>query len=137
MPRKHIIKGMEVAGVQVPPPNERNLKVLFAPELGNTDKFTMLFSILNPEGTTGAHTHDSDEVMYVAASRGEGKVGGERSELSRDTVIFAPKLVEHSITNLEEEPLKLICFYVPPLKPTGYFEEAIKISRQHFSSLQS
>jgi len=133
---KYIIEGMKVTGVKVPPPHERVLKILLSPELGDTDKFTVLFSIISPGNATGLHTHESDEVMYVAAGRGEGMVGEEKAELKEDTVIFAPKLVKHEVANAGEETLKLICFYIPPLKPAGYFEEAIKEAKDYFRSLR-
>jgi mannose-6-phosphate isomerase-like protein (cupin superfamily) len=132
----YIIEGMKVTGIKVPSPHERLLKILLSPELGNTDEFTVLFSIISPGNFTGLHTHNSDEVMYVATGRGEGVVGEEKAELKEDTVIFAPKLVKHDVTNTGEENLKLICFYIPPLKPAGYFEEATSKAKEYFKSLQ-
>ena len=132
----YIIEGMKVTGVKVPSPNERVLKILLSPELENTDKFTLLFSIVSPRNGTGVHTHDSDEVMYVAAGRGEGIVGEETAEIKPDSVIYAPKLVRHEVKNTGDEMLKLVCFYIPPLKPAGYFEEAINKAKEYLRSLQ-
>lgn len=129
---KYVFDGMEVPGAKVPAPNERVLKVLLSPEIGNTEKLTLLFSIISPGKTTGLHTHDVDEIMYVATGRGECIVGEEKGKLREDTVLFAPKLVKHEVKNTVDETLKLICFYVPPMKPTGYFAEAISIAKEYF-----
>jgi len=132
---KYIWDGIKVNGVKVPSPHERVLKIMLSPEIGNTDKCTVLFSIINPENGTGSHTHSSDEIMYVASGRGTAKVGNETTELREDIVIFAPKNVEHYVQNTGNETLKLICFYVPPLKPAGYFEEAISKAKEYFKNL--
>lgn len=132
----YIFEGMEVTGAKVPAPLERVLKVLISPELGNTNKFTLLFSIISPGNATGFHTHArADEVMYVAAGQGEAIVGDEKREIRKDAIIFAPKLVEHSVKNTRDETLKLVCFYVPPLKPSGYYEQAINKANEYFRSL--
>lgn len=131
----YIFDGMEIPGAKVPTPHERLLKILMSPELGNSDKITLLFSIISPWNSTGPHTHSSDEIMYVASGRGEARVRDEKKELCKDFIIFAPRLVEHELKNTGDETLKLICIYVPPLKPTGYFEEAIKKAKEHLQSL--
>ena len=133
---KYLIEGMKVAGFEVPPPNKRVLKILLSPDLENTDKFTLLYSIVSPGNSTGSHTHDSDEVMYIASGRGEAVFGEEKGEIEADTVIFAPKHVEHDVRNTGEETLKLICFFIPPLKPAGYFEKAINEAKEYFKSFK-
>jgi mannose-6-phosphate isomerase-like protein (cupin superfamily) len=133
---KYIFDSMEVPGAKVPAPNERVLKVLLSPELGSTDKFTLLFSIISPGNTTGLHTHDVDEIMYVVTGRGECIVGEEKGELKEDTVLFAPKLVKHEVKNVGDETLKLVCFYVPPMKPAGYFAEATNKAKEYFKGLR-
>jgi mannose-6-phosphate isomerase-like protein (cupin superfamily) len=126
---------MKVDGVKVPPPNERILKVVLSPEIGNITECTVLLSLISPRNSTGTHTHVSDEIMYVASGRGVGRVADEKMELREDMVVFAPKGVEHGIENTGDETLKLICFYTPPLKPAGYFETAIAKAKEYFMKL--
>lgn len=135
---RYIIEGMKVTGIKVPPPNERVLKIILSPELENSDKFTLLFSIKSPGNATGIHygKHESDEVMYVATGRGKAMVGEEKKEIKEDTVIFAPKLVKHDLMNTGDGILKLICFYIPHLRPGGYFKEALDAAARYFKSLQ-
>ena len=125
-----VIKDSEITGVKVPMPNERVLKVLMCPELGNTKDATVLVSIISPGSTTGLHTHDVDEYMYVVTGRGKSIEGGKVSEVDADSVIFAPEGFEHEVKNTSEETLKLFCVYVPALKPAGYLEKAIECAKK-------
>lgn len=128
--RSLFIKGWQVPGVEVPPPNKRFLKVVMSPEVTGTQQLTLLYSIIGPGYTTGVHTHDVDEFQYVATGRGESTVGEEKSLVEMDTVIHAPAGVSHEVRNTGDETLKLICFFVPPLKPAGYFEKAIEAAKK-------
>jgi mannose-6-phosphate isomerase-like protein (cupin superfamily) len=133
---RYIFDGMDVPGVRVPTPNERLLKILLSPELGDTDKCTLLYSIISPKNGTGPHVHDSDEIMCVVTGRGEGSVGEEKSQFREGTIIFAPKNVKHEVKNSGDETLKLVCVYIPALKPSGYFAEAINKAKEHSKSLR-
>jgi len=125
----YIFDGMKVPGVKVPAPNERTINILLAPELGNTDNFTALFSKLSPENIIDSHTHESDEFMYVISGKGEAICGDEKKEISADSIIWAPKKIRHLIKNSGDETLKLLCIFIPPLKPSGVFIEAIEKAR--------
>ena len=127
----YLFDGMNVPGIKVSAPNERILKILLSPELGNTEKFTALFSILSPENTIDSHTHESDELMYVISGRGEAICGDEKKEISADSIIWAPQNVKHFIKNNGDETLKLLCIFIPPLKPSGVFIEAIEKARTY------
>lgn len=122
--------GMAVPGVKVPEPNERVLKILLSPELENTGDFTLLYSIISPKNSTGIHIHESDEIMCVITGRGTGIVQGEESKLREGMIVFAPKGIKHGITNTGDETLKLVCFYLPSLKPSGYFAEAVEAAKK-------
>lgn len=130
-----IVETEDIPGVKVPKPNERVLKVVMSPEIGNYDRLTVLISIISPENTTGCHTHGSDEIMYVATGRGEGIVADETKKIGMSSMIYAAAGVKHEVKNTGEETLKLICFYAPPLKPAGYFQEATNKARKYFKNI--
>jgi len=90
-----VTKIEDVPGVKVPSPNERVLKVLACPELGAKGDFTILISIISPGSTTGLHTHEGDEYMYMVSGKGESICEDKISEVSSDSFIFAPKDIEH------------------------------------------
>jgi len=119
----------KVPGVKVPAPNERVLKVLMSPEVTNTPSLTILVSIISPHSTTGLHTHEVDEFMYIVAGRGESTVAGEKSEVEPDVLLHAPAKVQHEIRNVSDETLKLFCVFSPPLKLQGFFERATELAK--------
>ena len=96
-----------------------------SPEVNNYNEATVLFSHIPPGSSTGRHSHTSDEIMYVIG-RGEGQVGEEVTKLETDSVIFAPRGVEHECRNTSEtETLKLFCVFIPPLEPSPLLKELI------------
>ena len=124
-----IIKIWEVPGAKVPPPTERTLKVIMSPELGNAENVTVLISLIPPGGTTGLHTHDVDEYMYVASGRGLHVTDREETPIEPDVVISAKAGEPHEVRNTGDEMIKLVCFFVPPLKPKGYLEKAVEVAK--------
>ncbi|MCK8827424.1 cupin domain-containing protein [Natroniella acetigena] len=128
-----VIKVKDVPGVRVPEPNNRILKTLMCPELGNCDDHTILISIIERNSSTGLHTHEADEYMYVATGYGESITieDGEEivEEVEPDSLIFAPKDVEHNIRNTGDESLKLFCVYTPAIEATGKFKESIDVQK--------
>lgn len=132
----YFIDAMAVSGFKVPSPHERVLKVIVSPELGGSEDLTVLLSIIRPNNTTGMHTHDSTEIMYVVNGRGIAIVGDEKREIKTDIVLIAPRGVPHEVKNTGDETLKIVCFYVPALKPEGNYKEAINKAKQYFESLK-
>ena len=132
-----VIDIKELPGVKVPPPNARELKVALDPTIGNYDKATMLVSTIEPESSTGLHTHTSDEIMYVAKGEGESievRNGVQKAvSISEGCIIYAPRGIEHQIRNLGNSKLILFCVYIPGLKASGYVEEAIEKSKNFFA----
>jgi len=126
-----IYRVWETPGVTVPPPNERVLKVILSPEVTGTKDLTLLISIIKPYSTTGVHTHNQDEIMYVATGMGEMLESEKRTRVQPDMVLVASTGVSHEVKNTGDETLKLICFFSPPLKPGGAYEKAIEAAKAH------
>jgi len=112
-----VYDGWKFPAVRVEPPRERYLKLIACPETTGYKNATVLFSHIPPKSGTGPHTHvDSDEIMYFVG-RGECIMGGETVPLETDSVLVAPKGIEHECRNTSEtETLKIFCVYTPPLK---------------------
>jgi mannose-6-phosphate isomerase-like protein (cupin superfamily) len=125
-----IIKEWEIPSVLVPEHNKRFLKIAFSPETTDTKELTILISIIFPENSSGLHAHDVNEWMYIVTGRGEyteeGKSEYVIDEIIPGMIIYAPKNRKHNITNTGYEMLKMVCIYSPPLKPSGFFEKAVK-----------
>ena len=112
-----VYSGWEFPAAKVDPPSERYLKLITCPETTGYETATVLFSHIPAGSGTGKHSHpDSDEIMYFVG-RGECLMDGKAVKLETDSVIIAPKGVEHECRNTSDtETLKIFCVYVPPLK---------------------
>lgn len=64
--------------------------------------------------------------MYVVTGRGTYICGTERTSIAPDVLLIAKAGEEHEIRNESEETMKLVAVFSPPLKPTGYIEEATR-----------
>lgn len=107
---------------RVPKPFERSLKVIMAPETHPEIKdFTLLFSKLAPRGgCTDFHAHEeSGELMVITSGRGKAWLAGEECELKPGVAVYAPPGVEHKTLNTGDEPLEIVCIFVPPA-PSDY-----------------
>jgi mannose-6-phosphate isomerase-like protein (cupin superfamily) len=102
-----------------------------SPEVTSTKQLTLLTSIITPGSTTGLHKHESDEFMYVATGRGEFIEEGRSESFEPDSVLFGPVNKEHEVKNTGKETLKLICIYSPPLRPMGFFQQAVELAARH------
>lgn len=128
---KHVFNGWKYPSVQANPPNARFLKIIMSPEVNGYKEATVLFSHIPPGSSTGKHTHTSDEIMYVIG-RGESLVGKEVTNLETDSVIFAPRGLEHECRNTSEtETMKLFCVYIPPLKLSLLLERLINKTKEY------
>ena len=124
-------QGWNFPSIKVEPPNTRYLKVIASPRATGYEKATVVFSHIPPRGTTGMHTHTSDEIMYFVG-RGEGMVGGKKAVLETDSVVVAPAGVEHGCWNTSQtETLKLFCVFIPPLEEEGLIGELAEKTRNY------
>jgi len=125
----------KLPGAKVLGENERLLKVVMSPQVGNYDSGTVLISDISPRKGTGMHTHDVDEIMYVASGKGVTICGGKENTIGVGSVILAPEGIEHTVNNTGKEKLRLVCFYVPPMETRGKFKEATEKTRRFFERL--
>jgi quercetin dioxygenase-like cupin family protein len=132
--KKSVFNGWEYPSVKADPPNTRFIKILLSPEVGGYKEASILFSHIPPGSTTGKHKHASDEIMHVTG-RGESLVGSELFKIETDSVIFAPKGVEHECRNTSEtETLKLFCIFIPPLTTSPLLNELIHKTKSYIAS---
>ena len=131
---KQVFQGWEFPFAKTPAPGERSLRLIASAETNGYDKATVLLVHLPPLGTTGLHTHpDSDEIIFVNG-RGEGSVAGEKSKLEVDSIIIAPKGVEHECRNTSDtESLKLYCVFIPPMKLSPTLHTIVQPTKEYLA----
>ncbi len=121
------IDGSSVKGSKVPKPFERELKVIMSPETHDDVKdFTLLYSTLAPNGgCTDFHKHDSSgELMVFTSGSGKTWLDGVEYELKPGVAVYAPPGVEHKTMNTSDEPMLIVCVFVPPAD-AGYIRNCI------------
>jgi quercetin dioxygenase-like cupin family protein len=127
----NVYPGWQYPSVKGDAPAERYIKMIIAPEVNGYEHATVLFSHIPPGGSTGRHTHTVDEIMHVTG-RGEAVVGDKVTKLETDSVIFAPRNVEHECRNPgDTDTLKLFCVYVPALQPSPLVKDAIEKTKAY------
>lgn len=116
----------------VPPPFQRSLKVVMSPETHpSVDDFTLLISTLTPGGgCTDTHGHEeSGELMVVTSGEGKAWLEGEEYPLKPGAVLYAPPGAEHRTLNTSDEPMNIICVFVPPA-PADYIRKNIEAASE-------
>lgn len=132
---KYIYNGWEYPAVKADPPVERFLKIIISPETSGYKEATVVLAHIPPGSSGGLHTHGCDEIMFVSSGRGEGIVGAERGKIETDSIVLAPREVEHELKNTSEtETLKIFCVYVPTIKPTPILEKLITKTKKFLGS---
>lgn len=119
-----ILKPWTIAGAKIPPPFERELKVVMAPDKINKLPFTLLQTILYPEqGKTPVHTHtDHGVLMYVASGIGRAVIGEETFVIEPGMCTYASPGTPHQVFNDGQETVTILCYFTPALTE-NYLEE--------------
>jgi mannose-6-phosphate isomerase-like protein (cupin superfamily) len=110
----------ELPEKRVPPPFERALKVVMSPETEPDVKdFTLIYSTLAPQGgCTDFHAHEeSGELMVFTSGKGKAWLAGVERDVMPGTAMYAAPGVEHRTVNTGDEPLMIVCVFVPPAPP--------------------
>ena len=59
------------------------------------------------------HNHDQEEVYFIVSGVGEMCLGEEVQTLTAGQAVYIPSRVFHQLTNVGDEPLKMIYVYGP------------------------
>lgn len=103
----------------------RSMKILVSPEETGTKELSVLLVEFEAGQSTPVHTHDGIEVMFVVDGEGTSVEDGKKSNISRHSVVLAPKGVPHQIVNGSGAKMHMITIYVPPL-PGSYIQANYK-----------
>ncbi len=109
-----IVRAWEEAGVEIPAPYPRRIKVLFAPDKGGVAELMFTHAILPPSGLTDCHTHDRGELIYVVSGEGICVSSTGQIPITADVAMWVRAGEQHQIINTGYQPLKLATVFVPP-----------------------
>lgn len=76
--------------------------------------FSMGYVTLEPNGgQVPWHNQEQEEVYFIIEGKGEMCLGEEKMEMTGGQAVFIPPGVFHQLTNISDEPLKMIYVYGP------------------------
>lgn len=82
---------------------------------GENDKVTVRHVKVEQGGQIIPHSHDVWEVYYMLEGHGEAVMGDRTEICSKGTCFIAPAGVPHSLKNIGDIPILLLCVFTPPL----------------------
>ncbi len=88
-----------------------------------------VFEQVAPEGSgPPLHIHrDCAETFFVIVGVFRFEVGAETTSVTAGTLVFVPKGVAHTYTNIGAEDGRLLFWFSPAARMEGYFEELAKL----------
>lgn len=106
----------------------RTLRWLFSPDDGKAKHCSMNVVEIGPHETVRpAHAHpNAEEIIYAVSGSGKVYVDGAVDDLPEGAAVLFPAGSVHMVRNPNPEPLKLTCFFAPPVDFGGYeFYESV------------
>ena len=101
---------------------DREFRYLVTDEVGCTE-LTQFYGIIAP-GRAAAHSHVYDEVIYVLEGEGMLHIDGSHEPVSQGTCIHLPPLLEHSLENSGNSPMRIVAVFHPAGDPASRAYEA-------------
>jgi len=101
---------------------DREFRYLVTDEVGCTD-LTQFYGIIAP-GRAPAHSHVYDEVIYVLEGEGMLHIDEAHEPVSQGTCIHLPPLLEHSLENTGDSPMRIVAVFHPSGDPASRAYEA-------------
>ena len=108
-----LVRACEEAGVTIPDPYRRTIKILLAPDKGDVPEIMLSHVTIPPGGHTDYHDHDRPELIYVVAGTGTAKCEGEDVEIGPDTAMWILAGEKHEVRNTGDEPIVIVTVFVP------------------------
>jgi mannose-6-phosphate isomerase-like protein (cupin superfamily) len=101
---------------------DREFRYLVTDEVGCTE-LTQFYGTIAP-GRAPDHSHVYDEVIYVLEGEGMLHIDGSHEPVSQGTCIHLPPLLEHSLENSGESPMRIVAVFHPAGDPASRAYEA-------------
>jgi mannose-6-phosphate isomerase-like protein (cupin superfamily) len=106
----------------LPASGNREFRYLVTHEVG-CDELTQFYGIIAP-GRAPDHSHVYDEVIYVLEGLGMLHIDDSHEPVAAGTCIHLPPLLEHSLENSGDGPMKVVATFHPAGDPASRAYEA-------------
>jgi mannose-6-phosphate isomerase-like protein (cupin superfamily) len=119
-PRGRVVRWADRPTLPATP--NREFRYLVNQDVGCLD-VTQFVGVI-PPGRAGMHSHTYDEVVYVVEGEGVLHVDGEApTPLARGSCIHLPPLLEHSLENVGDVPMRVLGVFHPSGDPASRASE--------------
>jgi quercetin dioxygenase-like cupin family protein len=106
------IRLSEIAGTKFP--TGRHTRVMIgAHSPVQAENFVMGYVVMEPNGSVPIHTHEQEEVYFIAEGKGTMQVGDEKQEVEGGMAIYLEPNVEHELVNGPDGRMVMIFVYSP------------------------
>ena len=117
-----IINVADVAGVEFPA--GRRTRVLVGPDASlEAERFVMGHVTIYPGGSVPLHSHEQEEVYYIAAGEGSIAVNEEVRYVRSGDCIYLPPHSNHMLKNTATENMIMMFCYAPKTVAEHWAEE--------------
>ncbi|MDD5017908.1 MAG: hypothetical protein PHO15_07415 [Eubacteriales bacterium] len=105
----------------------REIRIIVAPELSDEDHLSLVHTSIPPYAVSEGHIHeDFDEYIFFNTA-GKVIVDGVEYDVPSQGVVHAKAGSQHECINIHpNKTLRLLCIFVPSLKPYGKYLELIE-----------
>jgi quercetin dioxygenase-like cupin family protein len=102
----------EIVGTRFP--TGRHTRVLVgAHSTLQAENFVMGYVVIDPNGTVPIHSHEQEEVYFIAEGKGKMQVGDEIQEVESGKAIYIQPNVQHELINGPDGNMVMIFVYSP------------------------
>jgi len=125
-----LVRAREEAGVTIPDPYRRTIKILLAPDKEDVPEIMLSHVTIYPGSHTDYHDHDRPELIYVVSGKGLSKCEGVEVEVGPDTAMWVLAGEKHEVRNTGDEPVILVTVFVPGYTAQSAYQSCLDRAKQ-------
>ncbi len=126
-----IVNVEDEEGVSVPPPYDRTIKVLLAPDKHDVPEITFSHVVIPPGGATDMHDHDRPELIYIISGRAQSACGDATTDVGPDTALWVESGEMHKLANTGTGPLAFVTVFIPAYPADTVYSTVLERAAEH------
>ncbi|NLJ38607.1 MAG: hypothetical protein GX432_07585 [Candidatus Atribacteria bacterium] len=120
-----IKKNHELNGVQIPKPFNREVRIIFSPDIDEGCGCNLIQAIIYPFSKTDYRYRDRVEIVFIVSGKGIFVCNDQEYPIESDSAIFIEKGDKIQIVNTESKNLNLVSFYPNPYNSYELYQKLL------------
>ena len=122
----------KIKGVRISEPYGRTVKIISTPEISDEVKdLSITMGIIDPHSKNDLHIHEEGmEILYIVSGFGRAVIGDEEYPIQHDSLIIAPRGVQHQQINESDDTMKMFAVWTPAVTGEEVLSRAIKAAEE-------